>query len=45
MKEAWELGKQIVALAGQGFRFAEEYNRPLYSYVNKKYGVTSPPFE
>lgn len=45
MREAFELGKQIVALIGQGFKFAEEYNHPLYSYVNKKYGLSSPPFE
>jgi len=45
MKEAWEMGKQMVALIGQGFKFAEEYDRPLYSYVNSKYGVNSPPFE
>jgi len=44
MKEAWEMGKQMVALVNQKLKFAGEYNRPLYSYVNSKYGVSSPPF-
>ncbi len=44
MKEAGEMGKQMVSLIGQGFKFAEEYDRPLYQYVKGKYGVGSPPF-
>ncbi len=44
MKEAGEMGKQMVSLIGQGFKFAEEYDRSLYQYVKGKYGVSSPPF-
>jgi len=38
------MGRQVVSLIRQGFKFAEEYDRPLYSYVRGKYGVRSAPF-
>jgi len=44
IKEAWEMGRQMVSLIRQGFKFAEEYDQPLYNHVKKKYGVRSAPF-
>ena len=41
---AREMGRQMGSLIRQGFKFAEEYDRPLYQYVKEKYGLSSPPF-
>jgi len=40
MKRAWELGREIVLLAKQGFEFPAEYARGgLAGYVANKYGL------
>jgi len=45
MKWAWELGKQVVTVANQGFKWPEEYKGALYSYVANKYGMKITPYE
>ena len=45
MQEAWELGRQMVALAEQGFRYPDEYDCDLNTYVRRTYGKKSSPFE
>lgn len=45
MKEAWEMGKQVVSIIGKGFEFPRDYDIPLYRYVTKKYGLTASPFD
>ena len=37
MKAAWELGREIVQLAGKGFKFPSEFEGGLTAYVTKKY--------
>ncbi|MBI4284393.1 MAG: flavodoxin family protein [Chloroflexi bacterium] len=39
MKASWELGGLVVALARTGFQYPQEYNTPLYTRVNRKYGI------
>ena len=34
----------VVTLAKTGFRYPEEYDAPLYTYVFKKYGISVAPF-
>jgi multimeric flavodoxin WrbA len=45
MKEAYELGRQMVDLAALNFRFPPEYDCDFQTFVARKYGITSPPFE
>ena len=45
MQEAAELGRQMVALARQGFRYPDTYDCDLNTYVRKTYGKKSSPFE
>lgn len=42
MKLAFEMGRQISLLIKKQFKFPEEFNLPLYSYVDKKYDIKSP---
>ena len=43
MKSAEELGKQMVALIKQQWRWPEEYNKSMYRRVADKYGIASNP--
>jgi multimeric flavodoxin WrbA len=45
MKESYELGKQVVALANQGFKWPEGYERHFSSMYSQKYGYKTNPFE
>lgn len=38
-----ELGRQVVALAEQHYRFPDEWPSPIYSYVASRYGVHTCP--
>ena len=40
MKAAWELGKLVVALVKTGFEYPKEYDCPLYTRVEKEYGIS-----
>jgi len=44
MKAAWEMGREMVSLIKQGYKFPKEYDLPLYKYVREKYGVPPAPF-
>ena len=44
MKEAAEVGKQMVSLISKGFKFAEGYDSASHHYIREKYGVTASPF-
>jgi len=37
MKASWELGREIVQLAGKGFKFPSEFVGGLTAYVTGKY--------
>lgn len=39
MKEAWELGREIVQLVRKGFEFPSEFERGLSTYVADKYNL------
>ena len=43
MKGAEELGKQVVSLVKQQFRYPEEYKMPLYRICKDRYGIDSYP--
>lgn len=43
MKAAGELGKQVVLLAEQKFKYPTEYNAPIYRYVLREYGINNCP--
>ena len=43
MKAAGELGKQVVLLAEQKFKFPEQYDTPIYRYVLREYGINNCP--
>ncbi|MFC2013472.1 flavodoxin family protein [Chloroflexota bacterium] len=43
MKSAWELGRQVVLTVERQFRFPEEYDIPMYRYVEREYGISSSP--
>lgn len=45
MKAASEQGRMVVALINTGFRFPEEYQVAMYSYIAEKYGIRSSPSE
>lgn len=45
MKAAWELGREMVLLAQQQFRFPEEYVVHIGKQVIDKYGIESAPVE
>lgn len=45
MQEACELGRQMVGLANAGFKYPEEYDCDLNTYVRRTYGKKSSPFE
>ena len=44
MKGAWELGKQVVALVNQGFKWPEEHQSSLFARVVDKYGLEFTPY-
>ena len=43
MKSSEELGKQVVSLIKQKFRYPEEYKRFLYRICREKYGISDCP--
>jgi multimeric flavodoxin WrbA len=43
MKASEELGKQVVSLIRQRFRWPEEYRKPLYRVCDDNYGISSCP--
>jgi len=43
MKSAGELGKQMVSLVKQQWRWPEEYKKSMYRIVADKYGIASNP--
>ncbi|MBI4285138.1 MAG: flavodoxin family protein [Chloroflexi bacterium] len=43
MRSSEELGRQVVALIKQQFRWPEEYIKPIYKVVKDKYGVEGCP--
>ncbi|MDP3880546.1 MAG: hypothetical protein Q8Q07_09630, partial [Dehalococcoidales bacterium] len=45
MKESYELGKQVAALANQGLKWPEGYERHFSSMYSQKYGYKTNPFE
>lgn len=45
MKEASEMGKQVVALIRAKYKFPEEYDSAFHTYIQREYGIKSPPFE
>lgn len=45
MKSAYEMGRQIVSLIKQRFRFPEEYSVPMYEFVKRKYNTPLYPSE
>jgi len=45
MKEAYVLGKQMVALVNQDFEYPETFDCDLNTYVRRTYGKKSSPFE
>ena len=45
MKSAYEMGRQMVMLMGQDLKFPEEFNVPMYRYVDKKYKAPSYPVQ
>lgn len=44
MKEALEMGRQMVLMIEKGFKFPDEYNRDFIGYIADKYPVHSSPF-
>jgi multimeric flavodoxin WrbA len=45
MKEALEMGKQMAALIRSKHRFPVEYDCGFHTYIQREYGIKSPPFE
>jgi len=45
MKSAEELGKQVISLISQQFRWPEEYRRPLHRICQESYGIDSYPLK
>lgn len=45
MKSSEELGKQVVSLIKQQFRYPEEYGKPLYRICKENYGIDSYPLK
>ena len=43
MKSSKELGKQVVSLIKQQFRWPEEYRKPLYRICEDHYGISAYP--
>ena len=43
MKAARELGRQVVLLIEQKFKYPEEYDITMYSFVKRKYGIDMCP--
>jgi len=43
MKSSEELGKQVVSLIKQQFRWPEEYRKPIYRICRETYGIDSYP--
>ena len=43
MKASEELGKQVVSLIKQQFRWPEEYRKPLYRICEDNYGISAYP--
>jgi len=43
MKSVYEMGRQIVSLIKQQLKFPEEFNVPLYRYVERKYKTPRYP--
>lgn len=45
MKQAYELGKQMVALIKTGYQFPPDWDCPFNTFIERKYGTKSSPFE
>ena len=43
MKAAGELGRQIVLIAEQQFKYPEKYTLPIYRFVKREYGIDQSP--
>lgn len=43
MKSAYEMGRQMASLVKKKLKFPDEFDVPLYEYVNKKYKVPRYP--
>ena len=43
MKAARELGRQIVLMAEQQFRYPKEYDLPISRFVQREYGIDTSP--
>ena len=43
MQAARELGRQVVLLVEQQFKYPEEYRQPIYMHVLEKYGIDMCP--
>jgi multimeric flavodoxin WrbA len=39
IKGAFELGRLVVKLVNKGFAYPEEFDQPIYKFVEKKYGI------
>jgi hypothetical protein len=42
---AYELGRLVSSLITHGFKYPEEFNKPIYSLVYQKYGIHQSPYE
>lgn len=45
MFAAYELGRLVSSVIGKGFKYPEDFNKPIYTLVNDKYGVHQSPYE
>lgn len=45
MKSSWELGKQVVLLIKQKFRWPERFVSPLYRFCQDNYGISACPIK
>jgi hypothetical protein len=44
LRSAYELGREVVALADQNFQYPDEFKHPVYWVAKEKYGEDSCPF-
>lgn len=42
---AYELGRLVSSVISKGFKYPEEFNKPIYTLVKDKYGVHQCPYE
>lgn len=45
MLGAYELGHLVSSVIAKGFKYPEEFNKPLYTFVKDKYGIHQSPYE